>query len=63
MALHLSELVRMAFMAATSESDPLRLEGLKTLEVKHDMCFYKLNMYYKRSLNKSPLLYYQILYM
>jgi hypothetical protein len=29
--LHLSDLVRMAFMAATSDSDPLRLEGLKTL--------------------------------
>ncbi|XP_040574960.1 HEAT repeat-containing protein 5B [Lepeophtheirus salmonis] len=33
LVLHLSELVRVAFMAATSESDPLRLEGLKTLEV------------------------------
>ncbi len=33
LALHLSELVRVAFMAATSESDPLRLEGLKTMEV------------------------------
>lgn len=30
---HLSDLVRMAFMAATSESDPLRLEGLKVLEL------------------------------
>lgn len=30
--LHLSELIRMAFMAATSDSDPLRLEGLKTLQ-------------------------------
>ena len=30
--LHLSDLVRMAFMAATSDSDPLRLEGLKTLQ-------------------------------
>lgn len=29
--MHLSDLVRMAFMAATSDSDPLRLEGLKTL--------------------------------
>jgi len=33
LVLHLSELVRVAFMAATSDSDPLRLEGLKTLEV------------------------------
>ena len=33
LVLHLSELVRMAFMATTSESDPLRLEGLKTFEV------------------------------
>lgn len=32
LVLHLSDLVRMAFMAATSDSDPLRLEGLKTLE-------------------------------
>lgn len=30
--LHLSDLIRMAFMAATSDSDPLRLEGLKTLQ-------------------------------
>ncbi|XP_014227190.1 HEAT repeat-containing protein 5B isoform X3 [Trichogramma pretiosum] len=29
---HLSDLVRMAFMAATSDCDPLRLEGLKTLQ-------------------------------
>ena len=28
LVLHLSELVRMCFMAATSDSDPLRLEGL-----------------------------------
>ncbi|XP_034252934.1 HEAT repeat-containing protein 5B isoform X2 [Thrips palmi] len=32
LVLHLSDLVRMAFMAATSDSDPLRLEGLKTLQ-------------------------------
>lgn len=32
LVLHLSELIRMAFMAATSDSDPLRLEGLKTLQ-------------------------------
>lgn len=31
LVLHLSELVRMAFIAATSDSDPLRLEGLHTL--------------------------------
>lgn len=30
--LHLSDLIRMAFMAATSDSDSLRLEGLKTLQ-------------------------------
>ena len=30
---HLSELVRVAFMAATSDADALRLEGLRTLEV------------------------------
>ena len=33
LVLHLSELVRVAFMAATSDADPLRLEGLLTLEV------------------------------
>jgi hypothetical protein len=32
LVLHLSELIRMAFIAATSDSDPLRLEGLKTLQ-------------------------------
>ncbi|XP_018322639.1 HEAT repeat-containing protein 5B isoform X2 [Agrilus planipennis] len=32
LVLHLSDLIRMAFMAATSNSDPLRLEGLKTLQ-------------------------------
>lgn len=32
LVLHLPDLVRMAFMAATSDSDPLRLEGLKTLQ-------------------------------
>lgn len=32
LVLHLSDLVRMAFMAATSDCDPLRLEGLKTLQ-------------------------------
>lgn len=30
--LHLSDLIRMAFIAATSDSDQLRLEGLKTLQ-------------------------------
>lgn len=30
--LHLSDLIRMSFMAATSDSDPLRLEGLKLLQ-------------------------------
>ncbi|XP_076321914.1 HEAT repeat-containing protein 5B isoform X4 [Tachypleus tridentatus] len=33
LVLHLSDLIRMAFMAATSESDPLRLEGLRTLQL------------------------------
>ena len=33
LVLHLSELVRVSFMAATSDSDPLRLEGLRILEV------------------------------
>jgi hypothetical protein len=32
LVLHVSDLVRMAFMAATSDCDPLRLEGLKTLQ-------------------------------
>lgn len=32
LTLHLSDLIRMAFIAATSDSDPLRLEGLKTLQ-------------------------------
>lgn len=32
LVLHLADLVRMAFMAATSDSDPLRLEGLRTLQ-------------------------------
>ena len=30
--LHLSELVRMSFIAATSDSDPLRLAGLAALQ-------------------------------
>lgn len=30
--LHLAELIRMSFMAATSDSDQLRLEGLRTLQ-------------------------------
>ncbi|XP_049821749.1 HEAT repeat-containing protein 5B isoform X2 [Aethina tumida] len=32
LVLHLADLIRMAFIAATSDSDPLRLEGLKTLQ-------------------------------
>lgn len=32
LTLHLSDLIRMAFIAATSDSDPLRLEGLKTFQ-------------------------------
>ena len=31
--MHLSELVRLAFIAATATSDQLKLEGLKTLQV------------------------------
>ena len=33
LVLHLADLIRMAFMAATSEADPLRLQGLKTLQL------------------------------
>ena len=33
LVLHLSDLIRMAFMSATSENDSLRLEGLKTLNL------------------------------
>ena len=33
LVLHLSELVRMCFMAATSDTDQLRLEGLLTMQV------------------------------
>jgi len=36
LVLHLSELVRMCFMAATSDSDQLRLEGLLTMQVVID---------------------------
>ncbi|KAG5899474.1 hypothetical protein JTB14_015325 [Gonioctena quinquepunctata] len=32
LTLHLSDLIRMTFIAATSDSDPLRMEGLKTLQ-------------------------------
>jgi len=42
LVLHLSELVRVAFMAATSDADSLRLEGLRTLEV--NMSFINLNV-------------------
>ena len=35
--LHLSDLVRVAFMAATSDSDPLRLAGLDTLHQLIDL--------------------------
>ena len=33
LVLHLAELMRMAFMAATSVSDPVKIEGLETLRV------------------------------
>ena len=33
LVLHLAELMRMAFMAATSVSDPVRIHGLETLRV------------------------------
>lgn len=36
MVLHLSELVRMGFMGATSDSDDLRLEGLHILHLVID---------------------------
>merc|ERR1719219_433133 len=36
LVLHLSNLVRMCFMAATSDADPLRLEGLRTMQVVID---------------------------
>uniref|UniRef100_A0A6A7FSQ7 HEAT repeat-containing protein 5A n=5 Tax=Hirondellea gigas TaxID=1518452 RepID=A0A6A7FSQ7_9CRUS len=36
LVLHLSELIRMGFMAATSESDQLRLEGLNILQLVID---------------------------
>ena len=36
LVLHLSELVRMCFMAATSDTDQLRLEGLLTMQVVID---------------------------
>ena len=36
LVLHLSQLVRVSFMASTSEADPLRLEGLRTLEAVID---------------------------
>lgn len=36
LVLHLSDLIRVAFMAATSDSDQLRLEGLKTLQLVID---------------------------
>jgi hypothetical protein len=35
LVLHLSELVRMAFIAATSDSDKLRLAGLAALQVTY----------------------------
>ena len=34
---HLSELVRMAFIAATSDCDKLRLAGLAALQVRASM--------------------------
>ncbi len=49
LVLHLSELVRVAFMAATSESDPLRLEGLKTLEVRELLFFDRLHRLARKS--------------
>ena len=33
--MHLAELVRLAFIAATATSDQLKLEGLKTLQVQY----------------------------
>ncbi len=37
LVLHLSELVRMAFIAATSDSDKLRLAGLAALQVSYTL--------------------------
>ena len=37
--LHLSELVRMAFIAATSDSNQLRLAGLAALQVDFHFIF------------------------
>ena len=39
---HLSELVRMAFIAATSDCDKLRLAGLAALQVKLQSCLFTL---------------------
>lgn len=33
LVLHLADLIRMAFMAATDHSDQLRLSGLQTLQI------------------------------
>ena len=42
LVMHLSELVRLAFIAATATSDQLKLEGLKTLQV----CECSVNLYH-----------------
>ena len=39
LVLHLSELVRMAFMAATSDSDNLRLEGRIVTRFRHHFLY------------------------
>ena len=38
--LHLSDLVRMAFMAATDNSTQLRLVGLDALQVSYNMRYF-----------------------
>ena len=43
--LHLSELVRMAFIAATSDSDKLRLVGLAALNVSRSISIFIKNVF------------------
>ena len=42
---HLSELVRMCFMGVTSDSDPLRLERLLTMQVPLPLFFMSLSLF------------------
>ena len=45
LVLHLSELVRMCFMGVTSDSDPLRLERLLTMQVPLPLFFMSLSLF------------------